>query len=179
MDLSDHVPEIPGIRYTAHFVADPAALYEELVRGVDWDTRMAARKTASFGKAYNYSQIAYPDQPFPDNLERLRRQLIPALGFEPNNCLINYYLDGTSKMGFHADQTDILHPETGVAIVSLGATRILRFKRITDADTVMDYHLASGSLFYMGQRVQEDWLHAIPKSDSDLGRISLTFRRLC
>lgn len=61
---------------------------------------MAARKTASYVKAYNYSQVAYPDAAFPENLERIRREIGPELGFVPNNCLINYYLDGSSKRGF-------------------------------------------------------------------------------
>lgn len=153
-------------------------LFNQLVETVEWDERMAARKTASYGKAYNYSQIAYPDRVFPETLEQIRRQLIPELGFEPNNCLINYYLDGSSKMGFHADQTDILAAGTGVAIISLGEARILRFKNIADPDWLIDYSLESGSLLYMDQQVQREWLHAIPKSGSNEGRISLTYRRL-
>ncbi|MFT5096791.1 MAG: alkylated DNA repair dioxygenase AlkB, partial [Psychrobacter okhotskensis] len=41
-------------------------------------------------------------------------------GYLPNNCLVNYYLDGSSKMGFHSDDTSQLADGTGVAILSLG-----------------------------------------------------------
>jgi len=37
--------------------------------------RMAARKTASFGQAYNYSQMAYPYQEFLPELEAINVQL--------------------------------------------------------------------------------------------------------
>jgi alkylated DNA repair dioxygenase AlkB len=100
------------------------------------------------------------------------------LGFKPNNCLINYYLDGKSKMGFHSDQTDILEQDTGIVILSIGETRILRFKSIEHPDKLVDFSLSAGSLIYMTQEVQKEWLHAIPLSNTDNGRMSLTFRRI-
>lgn len=39
-------------------------------------------------------------------------------------------MDGTSSMGYHSDQTDNLEKNTGIAIISLGAERILRFRKI-------------------------------------------------
>ena len=90
---------------------------------------MTARKTASFGNAYNYSQINYPYQDFLPELEAINKKLNSVIGFEPNNCLINYYLNGKSKMGYHSDQTDILQTDTGIAIVSVGETRTLKFRK--------------------------------------------------
>ncbi|KAA2239012.1 alpha-ketoglutarate-dependent dioxygenase AlkB [Chitinophaga agrisoli] len=101
-----------------------------------------------------------------------------ALGFTPNNCLINFYMDGTSKMGYHSDQTDILAAGTGVVIISLGATRVLRFRNIADKEQVVDFPLPSGSLIYMTQELQGVWQHAIPAADTDEGRMSLTFRKM-
>jgi len=124
---------------------------------------MQARKTASYGKAYNYSQISYPFQDFLPELHDINQLILVELGFEPNNCLINYYLNGKSKMGFHSDQTDILEDQTGVAIVSVGETRILRFRNIEDRENVIDYELPSGSLIYMSQEVQDIWQHSNPK----------------
>ena len=89
-------------------------------------------------------QMAYPYLEFLPELEVFNVQLETAIGFKPNNCLINYYLDGRSKMGWHSDQTDILEGATGIAIVS----------------------------------IQQHWQHAIPRSDTEQGRISLTFRRM-
>lgn len=139
---------------------------------------MGARKTASYGKAYNYSQMAYPFQEFLPVLSDINKRLSLIIGFTPNNCLINYYPDGKSKMGYHADQTDILQEGTGIAIVSIGETRTLKFRNKMNPETYLEYKLLPGSLIYMTQEIQDVWEHAIPKSDSENGRISLTFRNI-
>lgn len=179
-ELEENVPpfRLNGMTYQENFIKKPTSLFEILRTEVEWDERMAARKTASFGQAYNYSQIQYPFQPFSQPLQEIVTSLSESLGFIPNNCLINYYLDGKSKMGFHSDQTDILSKGTGVAIVSLGATRTLRFRNIQNKEFLHDFPLTSGSLLYMSQEIQHGWQHAIPKSDTAEGRMSLTFRRL-
>ena len=167
-----------GITFIPGFLEDPIALFDFLHTNVEWDEQMAARKTASFGVAYNYSQMSYPHQDFPNVLTTIIEKIGKTLTFTPNNCLINYYLDGKSKMGFHSDQTDILYEGTGVAIVSIGETRTLRFRNIADKSIIKNFDLPSGSLIYMTNAVQDKWQHAIPKSDTDRGRMSLTFRKI-
>lgn len=167
-----------GILHINHFIDNHKELFELLVTTVNWDGRMTTRKTASFGKAYNYSQMAYPHQEFLPELEEINGKLETIIGFKPNNCLINYYLDGKSKMGYHSDQIDILESDTGIVIVSLGETRTLKFRNIANSDDYLSYDLPSGSLIYMTQEIQQEWQHAIPKSDTENGRISLTFRQM-
>ncbi len=166
------------ILYIDNFIEDPQKLFEALNHNIVWDARMTARKTASFGKAYNYSQMSYPEVNFLDELKPLIVQIEKVLDFEPNNCLINFYENGQARMGWHSDQTDILYPETGVAIVSLGSERILKFRRISNPEITKEYVLASGSLLYMTQSVQKEWQHAIPKGKTDQARMSLTFRKM-
>ncbi len=167
-----------GILHIENFIVNPNLLFDFLILTVNWDERMAARKTASFGKAYNYSQIHYPHQDFLQELDDINHKLAHVIGFLPNNCLLNYYLDGKSKMGYHADQVDILETGTGIAIVSLGETRILKFRNIEDPTAFLNYELTSGSLIYMTQEIQRLWQHSIPKSNKSNGRISLTFRKM-
>lgn len=167
-----------GITYIENFINNPTELFNILTKTINWDERMSARKTASFGKAYNYSQIDYPYQEFLPEIETIIKQLKPIIGFEANNCLINYYMDGKSKMGYHSDQTDILETNTGIAIVSIGELRILKFRNIENPDKFLTFELTAGSLVYMTQEIQKKWQHAIPKSDTENGRISLTFRRM-
>ena len=169
---------IDGVTYIENFYPNTTHLFSDLLENVVWDERMKARKTASFGVAYNYSQIGYPDQVMPSDIKLLCTSIQAQIGFELNNCLINFYENGQSKMGYHSDQTDILEGDTGVVIVSLGDTRVLRFRRIADKEEKVDYTLPSGSLIYMNQEVQGLWQHAIPKRGSELGRMSLTFRRI-
>lgn len=167
-----------GITYIENFINNPEALFDYLSANVNWDERMSTRKTASFGKAYNYSQMAYPYQAFLPELQTIIEHLKPVIGFEANNCLINYYADGSSKMGYHSDQTDILEAGTGIAIVSVGATRTLKFRNINDPELFLTYELTAGSLVYMTQEIQKLWQHAIPKSATEQARMSLTFRQM-
>lgn len=167
-----------GITYIENFIQQPEVLFNFLKHNIIWDDRMSARKTASFGQAYNYSQIVYSYQPFIKEIEEVINQIEKTLHFKPNNCLINYYLDGKSRMGFHSDQTDILVENTGVGIVSIGETRILRFRNIENKEVIKDFKLPSGSIIYMTNEVQDEWQHAIPISDTENERMSLTFRKI-
>lgn len=167
-----------GITFIENFIDNSTELFDKLKSNVKWDERMSARKTASFGKAYNYSQISYPFQEFTPELNLIIELIDNTLNFKPNNCLINYYLDGKSKMGFHSDQTDILFENTGVGIVSIGETRTLRFRNIENREIIKDFELPSGSFIYMTNEIQDEWQHAIPKSDTENGRMSLTFRKI-
>jgi alkylated DNA repair dioxygenase AlkB len=164
------------IIYIENFLENHLELMSELIDNVCWDDRMSSRKTASFGSAYNYSQITYAETPLPSNLDAIKSDIAKVVGFEPNNCLVNYYLDGKSKMGFHSDQTDILCDSTGIVIVSLGDTRVFRFRNIKDREVRKDYILKPGSLFYMSSEIQDEWQHSVLKGENE--RISLTFRKV-
>ena len=166
-----------GTLYIDNFIDNDSFLFDTLRTNSDWDRRMSSRLTTSFGVSYNYSDMDYPDVDMPNYLDDLIVRINDLIGFTPNNCLVNYYLDGRSRMGYHSDRTDILLPGTGVVIISLGSTRTLRFRNINDR-SIVDFSLRSGSLFYMSSDVQNLWTHSIPVDDTSSGRMSLTFRNL-
>lgn len=166
----------PDVRYEPAFLEDHAALFEALRDGVDWDRTMAARLTASFGRPYNYRQMVYPEAPMFPALVPVVERLEAVLGVRYDNCLLNYYLDGRSKMGFHRDETEGLRPGTGVAIVSLGAPRKITFRRQDDVEVRWAQELAPGSLLHMEHAVQDEWVHAIKRQRHAGPRISLTWR---
>ncbi len=166
---------IPGSWLVDNHIDYPDTLFNNLL-ALDYDKSMKARWTASFGKSYDYSGKTYPYVPMPRFLDDLIPGIMDYVGFEPNNCLINLYHDGSSSMGYHSDNTKILSTRTGVVIISVGSPRILRFKNKNSAHNIVDYTLNTGSLFYMDDTVQNDWLHSIPKSVGAGPRISLTFR---
>ena len=160
-------------------VPEPEELFARLAAETAWDTSMRARHAASFGLPYNYSGVVWPETPFPEALHPLLERLAERLGYRANNCLANYYPDGQSSMGFHADATDDLEPGTGIAVVSLGSERTMTFRRKADKGCVETYLLPSGSLLYMSPEMQEEWKHAILPDEAISGaRISLTFRRM-
>ena len=151
-----------------------------LKSNISWDESIKSRKTASFGTPYNYSNIIYNKIEIPSFLNDLIRIVRNLNGFEPNNCLINYYYENSSKMGFHSDQINILYHNTGISIFSFGSKRVLRFKNKNNNNLVYDFHLNNNSYFYMSQEVQKFWVHSILKDDSDIEseRYSITFRKV-
>jgi alkylated DNA repair dioxygenase AlkB len=166
----------PTILINPHFLASPRQLFAFLMRSVTWDERMRARKTASFGVSYDYSQISYAPVAMPAELDAICHRLEVEIGFLPNNCLLNHYQDGTSSMGFHSDSSQGLAEGTGVAIVSLGSARPIVFRSKADRTQEFGYTLPSGSMLYMEKEIQDHWLHAIPRVAEAGERISLTFR---
>ncbi len=166
----------PDLLLEENFVPDPDALFQKVVDEVDWDRSMSARLTASFGVPYNYAQMVYPACPMHPLLVPMVERLHARLGVEFNNCLLNYYLDGRGKMGFHSDDTSELRAGTGVAIVSLGYARNLTYRSRLDPEERHAFLLGSGSLLYMENVVQETWVHAIKRQRYAGPRISLTWR---
>jgi hypothetical protein len=154
-------------------------LFELLAAEVAWDDRIRARRVASFGAPYNYSGTVWPEAPMPDVLVPVAAAVTAAIGFEPNNCLANYYPDGGSTMGYHADSVAELEPGTGISILSLGVARPISFRRESDRSEVHELVLGSGSLLHMTAAMQSAWRHAVLRSEGVVeGRISLTFRRI-
>ena len=139
---------------------------------------MRARKTASFGQPNIDSERVHLYEPFLPVMHELSDRLEPIIGFKPNNCFLNYYENGDSKMGWHGDSTYFLAEETGTAILSVGDTRIFQLRRKAVPTESYNYVLTPGSLICMPTSIQEEWQHAIPKVVSERGRISLTFRKM-
>ena len=166
------------VEYQDDFVIAHEQLMDELRNNVAWDERMRARRTASFGRPYNYSGMVYPEVVIPANIEQIRAAVAVRCAFEPNNCLVNYYELGRYTMGFHADNTTELVAATGVAVVSLGATRTMVFREIAHRDRELRLALRGGSLLYLPPHVHHAWLHGIPRERGAGPRISLTFRAL-
>jgi len=175
----DKVPQSePHILIVDDFLPDADRLFAALETGIVWQDRIRKRPTASFGVPFNYSGLTYEAAPMHPLLVPVCDGIENELGFRPNNCLLNYYKSGSATMGFHVDATDQLAPGTGVAIVSLGAERSLTFRNIGDRTLERDYRLRTGSLLFMPNAVQNEWLHAVRKEPGAGPRISLTFRQV-
>jgi len=166
----------PDIRYVPDAISDPDTALARLVAETPWRETMRARRTASFGRAYNYSGQTYPFAPMPDVVAELAERARELAGHPFDNCLCNLYATGRNTMGFHTDSYDELEPDSSIAIASLGATRSLVF-RSQDRAHLASFALAHGSILLMDRTTQLAWLHAVPRAPNAGLRISLTFRR--
>ena len=99
------------------------------------------------------------------------------------------YRDGTDFQGLHSDRGMTWLDDTLIGIVVLGVRRpfVLRprgswqqaaIDRVPAGTGPDDLVLlpGEGDLLVMGGRCQADWLHGIPAADTDLPRVSLTWR---
>lgn len=178
MTRQTELPDGLAVEVIDGFWPEHGALFDASLEQLAWDDRMRARKTASCGVAYNYSQMTYPDAPVPALLAPVIASVEAVVGHTITNCLANFYVDGTSTMGFHSDSGEAVVPGTTTSILSLGAPRTLSFRRKSDRSTEWPIDLSSGSLLVMQASVQDDWQHGLHATPEAGPRISLTFRHL-
>lgn len=166
----------PELLLIDNFIESSNELFILLRDNIIWDERIKSRKTASFGVAYDYSDITYPQVEMHGDLIPICHKIKTEIGFLPNNCLLNFYPNGNSTMGYHSDSAKELKPGTGVAIISLGSERYISFRSKANKEIKFKYQLTSGRLLYMDKTIQDNWMHAIPKYNGVGERISLSFR---
>jgi alkylated DNA repair dioxygenase AlkB len=164
------------VRYLPDALPDAGALLARLQRDIEWDRRMHARRTASFGRPYNYSGQTYEAVAMPPVIAEIASRASVHAGHAFDNCLANLYETGRNTMGFHHDAYDELEPASLIAIASFGATRALVFRSVDRAQRET-FRLAHGSLLLMTELTQASWQHAVPRDAAAGLRISLTFRR--
>lgn len=167
---------LPELRYLPDAIPDAERCFARLVDEIAWSDRMRARRTASFGRPYNYSGQVYAAAPMPPLIAALAERAAAAAGHDFNNCLLNCYPTGDHTMGFHHDAYDGLVATSWIAIVSLGAARPIVFRSV-DRAALHQLTLAPGSLLLMNQATQAGWAHAIPRAPDAGLRISATFRQ--
>lgn len=161
------------------FVPEPDALFAVARDEVSWTSQMSSRQTASMGIPYNYAGATYPEAPWHPALWALALRVGEAVGLHPTNALLNRYPTGDHSIGWHRDDTTILAPGTGVAILSLGAPRTLLLREgAAPPFTTERVLLPPGSLFFMSAALQATHKHAIRREPGAGERISVTIRQL-
>lgn len=131
------------------------------------------------GKAYRYSGISHDPLPWTATLSTIKRKIEAATGNHFNTVLLNWYRNGNDSMGWHADNEPELGSNPVIASLSLGETRMFRFRQTDNHRNSFDFPLENGSLLLMAGALQHHWQHSIPKSAKPMGdRINLTFRTI-
>lgn len=139
------------------------------------------RLTAWYGEAdavYSYSGIRNEPQPWNPFLQTLKSEVEHLTDTFYNSALANRYEHGLQSMGWHADDEAALGVEPAIASLSLGATRRFLLKHKSDGRR-LEIPLTDGSVLLMAGRLQQEWVHALPKTQKPVGlRINLTFRKV-
>ncbi|XP_033113498.1 DNA oxidative demethylase ALKBH2-like isoform X2 [Anneissia japonica] len=145
------------------------------------------RKQVAYGDAgltYTFSGNKVPARPWPPFLEDLRDRLKVLTGAYFSFVLVNRYADGEDYIGEHRDDEKDLDKLSPIASISLGQTRLFKFrhgdsrgKNAKRNINPVSVDLKHGSLLMMNYPTNKYWYHSLPKMRAvKLPRINLTFR---
>lgn len=134
------------------------------------------RQSAWYGTAgYHYSGQLKTAQPWRPILLEIKAQVEELTKDSYQGVLLNYYPDGLTGIGWHADDERDLVPDTAIVSVSFGATR--RFDLRHFDGEKFSINLEDGSILIMAGELQQYWKHQIPvQRKIKQPRINLTFR---
>ena len=146
----------------------------------------APRLTACYGDpgaSYRYSGVTHPSTAWTPALRRVAHATGERLGASFNLVVANRYRSGADHIGWHADDERGLGPV--IASLSLGATRVFRFRRKSGgggggrrgSGPRMDLTLMHGALVVMWGRCQREFQHTLPSAAGVREeRVNLTLR---
>lgn len=164
------------------WVADPDDLFDELLAVTPWhgERRPMYDRVVDVPRLLSFHDLTEEAGPQPQ-LRRLRVRLNDAyareLGEPFTTAGLCLYRDGNDSVAWHGDTIGRGRREdTMVAIVSLGATRVLTLRPVTGGPALR-LTQTHGDLLVMGGSCQRTWEHAVPKTTKPCGpRISIQFR---
>lgn len=173
------------IEVRSDWVDDPDSLFEELTTAVPWraERRQMYDRVLDVPRLVSFCDLTVETPPHPA-IARLRRRLndiyAGELGEPFTTAGFCLYRDGADSVAWHGDRVGLQHggaaPDTMVAIVSLGATRLFAM-RPRGGGTSLRLPQHHGDLLVMGGSCQRTWEHAVPKTTTGTGpRISVQFR---
>lgn len=164
-------------------------LFKELYENTPWEQRSIViygkevqqpRLIAWYSDhSYTYSGLRLEPRPLTPRLFQLKELMTDLCGSPFNGVLLNFYPDGQSSIGMHADDEPEFGPNPTIASLSLGAPR--RFDLKTKQEPILSANilLTDGSVLVMAGSTQKFWKHGIAKTSTPIGpRINLTFRNI-
>ncbi len=170
--------------------AEAGSLLADLLESIPWQQdqiRIAGRLLPVprlqcwMGDAdYSYSGLRLKALAWYPPVLALKQQIESVTGRQFNSVLLNYYRNGQDSVAWHADDEPELGPEPVIASLSLGAERPFRLRpKASERPERQRLLLRHGSLLLMGEGIQNNWLHELPKVKGlEKPRLNVTFRQL-
>lgn len=173
----------PAIIYLDAFVE--GGKVGNLQTEINWvDDQYARRECFMSDIPREYQYIVdgpvYQSIPFHPLVKEVMEKINAEYGYKLDVCFLNYYIDQSKALGWHADDSHPIDQTQPIAVVSFGAEREIWWKPMDHKGDIPEnwrQKLGDGSLFVMPAGMQSTHKHKIPKGDRVMGpRISLTFR---
>lgn len=170
------------IRDGTHWIRPIGHLGVEIPRKTAWLVSAGCQCT------YSYGGFEVPPREFPDWMPEVMAAVMPCCGLPtkaqwPDSCNVNFYEDGLSSVGWHADDEALfsgLTADVRILSLSLGQARKFQLKKNWPEEGEKDVEkvvLTDGTLCTMEGMLQKHYQHRVPREREELGpRINLTWR---
>jgi alkylated DNA repair dioxygenase AlkB len=113
----------------------------------------------------------------PPALADAARRAGAVTGTPFNRAGLNLYRDGRDSVAPHNDHLYEIVAGYPIALISLGATRLMTIRSKSKPRRALDLDLEEGSLLIMSYETQLNYDHGIPKTRAAIGeRISVALR---
>jgi alkylated DNA repair dioxygenase AlkB len=117
------------------------------------------------------------DKQLPAVLADAAARAADVTGTPFNSVGLNFYRDGRDSVAPHNDHLYEIIAGYPIALISLGATRLMTIRSKTRPRRIFDLDLEDGSLLLMSYETQLHYNHGIPKTRTVIGpRISVALR---
>lgn len=167
--------------YTPGFIDQSLASrwLAELRAGVTWRTqkRMMYDREVDVPRLLGHFRLDPPQESVPRAILDAHRRVVEHLDVPFNSVGLNLYRDGRDSVAPHNDHLDEIVSGFPIALLSLGAARVMTLRQKEPPRRATQLALEPGSLFVMDYATQLHYTHGIPKTNGIVGeRISLAFR---
>jgi alkylated DNA repair dioxygenase AlkB len=175
------IDHLPG------WVTDPDALFEALLHGAPWRTRVVTMYGSLLPEPRLVSGFDGPTDPrLPSVVPRMAAALGVRYERDFDRVHAALYRDGRDSVAWHGDRVPRELHEPIVAIVSLGSPRRFLVRPARGRSPAPDWTQEGGAsiaftphagdLLVLGGTIQRTWQHSVPKCKHTGPRISLMLR---
>jgi alkylated DNA repair dioxygenase AlkB len=151
--------------------------FEALRDGVSWQHERRRMYDRDVDVPRLVARYSLDDAELPPALAEAAQRTVEATRVPFNSSGLNYYRDGSDSVAPHNDHLYEIVAGYPIALISLGATRLMTIRSKTKPRRILDLDLEAGSLLLMSYETQLHYDHGIPKSRTPIGpRISMALR---
>jgi alkylated DNA repair dioxygenase AlkB len=154
-----------------------AAWFDALREGVAWQSerRRMYDRDVDVPRLVARYRLDDPDVPAP--LADAAARTSQDTGTRFNSAGLNFYRDGRDSVAPHNDHLYEIVAEHPIALISLGATRLMTIRSKKAPRRILDLDLENGSLLVMSYETQLHYDHGVPKTKTPAdARISIALR---
>ncbi|MGB8150136.1 MAG: alpha-ketoglutarate-dependent dioxygenase AlkB [Candidatus Cybelea sp.] len=167
--------------------------FDALREGVAWQSERRRMYDRDVDVPRLVARYRLDDPDLPPTLAGAAERTSQATGTPFNSVGLNYYRDGRDSVAPHNDHLYEIVAEHPIALISLGATRLmtirskpnvilspstsLRTGSVEGRRRILDLNLENGSLLVMSYETQLHYDHGVPKTKNPAdARISIALR---